>query len=176
MPSSGSSGEDTPPLADVDLFVIAAHLAAVLAALDLVGGGDNYNLATGVGKDHPLCLRELRVLRAELFHVGLVGGPRQIEPPRCVVEAYLLAVVLHGRELDRVEGPEPPFGVGLQIHHFVHPRPLVPLPDPEVAPRWRRGGGKTGKSSNRRRGAAPGGSSDRQRRLDEEPAENDPHA
>ena len=49
--------------------------------------------------------------------------PSEIEPSRRAVEADLPAVVLHGHELDRVERPEPPLGVGLQIRDFGHPRP-----------------------------------------------------
>ena len=49
--------------------------------------------------------------------------------------ADLLAVVLHGRELGRVETTEPPVGVGLLILNLGDPHPPPPLPDPEVGPR-----------------------------------------
>ena len=58
----------------------------------------------------------------------------EIEPSRRVVVADLLAVVLHGRELGRVEATDPS-GVDLPICNLGDPRPPKPLPDPEVGPR-----------------------------------------
>ena len=56
----------------------------------------------------------------------------EIEPSRRAVVADLPAVVLHGRELGRVEATEPPAGVGLLICNLGDPRPPPPLSDPEV--------------------------------------------
>ena len=56
----------------------------------------------------------------------------EIEPSRRAVVADLPAVVLHGRELGRVEATEPPAGVGLPICNLGDPHPPPPLPDPEV--------------------------------------------
>ena len=59
----------------------------------------------------------------------------EIEPSRRAVVADLPAVVLHGRELGRVEGIEPPAGVHLPIRNLGDPRPPPLLPDPKVGPR-----------------------------------------
>ena len=56
----------------------------------------------------------------------------EIEPSSRAVVANLPAIVLHGRELGRVEATEPPAGVGLSICNLSDPRPPPPLPDPEV--------------------------------------------
>ena len=56
----------------------------------------------------------------------------EIEPSRRAVLADLPAVVLHGRELNRVVATEPSTGVGLSICNLGDPRPPPPLPDPEV--------------------------------------------
>ena len=60
----GVVGEGTPPLVDVDLLVLGAHLdalhATILDAFDLVIGGERDNLAAlRAGKDRPLRLHEL---------------------------------------------------------------------------------------------------------------------
>ena len=60
---------------------------------------------------------------------------REIEPSHHTVEADLPSVILHGRELSRVEATYPPAGVGLSIYNLGDPRPPPPLPDPEVGPR-----------------------------------------
>ena len=56
----------------------------------------------------------------------------EIEPSRRAVVADLPAVVLHGRELGRVEATEPPAGVGLSTCNLGNPRPPTPLLDPEL--------------------------------------------
>ena len=53
----------------------------------------------------------------------------------CRHQVDLPAVILHGRELGRVEAIEPPAGVGLPICNLGDPCPPPPLPDPEVGPR-----------------------------------------
>ena len=68
----------------------------------------------------------------------------EIEPSRRAVVADLPAVLLHGRELNRVEATKPPAGVGLSICNLGDPHPPSSLPDPEVGLRRLPGPGEDG--------------------------------